>query len=93
MAFTSNMIASSGRTIENAYCKVVVHCADTSTITVIIKVWETSTERQEFPSSPLSEFESQHILNTASIENNNPVEYAYKLLEASEKFPEAIWNI
>jgi hypothetical protein len=27
------------------------------------------------------------------LEADNPVEYAYKLLEASEKFPEAIWNV
>lgn len=93
MAFTSNITASSGRTIEDAYCKATIHSADTSTVTIIIKVWETSTERQEFPSNPLSEFEKQHILNISDIDSINPIQYTYKLLENSDLYQNAVWNV
>ena len=93
MAFTANITASSGRTIEDAYCKVVVHYADAASTTLIIKVWETAAERQDLPSNPLAEFESQRILATVDIPSPNPIAYAYSLLEASSEFPEATWNI
>lgn len=93
MAFTANITASSGRTIEDAYCKVVVHYADAASTTLIIKVWETAAERQDLPSNPLAEFESQRILATVDIPSPNPIAYAYTLLEQSGQFPEATWNI
>ncbi len=93
MAFTANITASSGRTIEDAYCKVVVHYADAASTTLIIKVWETAAERQDLPSNPLAEFESQRILATVDIPSPNPIAYAYSLLEASGEFPDATWNI
>lgn len=93
MAFTANITASSGRTIEDAYCKVVVHYADAASTTLIIKVWETAAERQDLPSNPLAEFESQRILATVALPAANPVDYGYQLLEASGEFPEATWNV
>ena len=33
------------------------------------------------------------VLDTADLPSANPVDYGYKLLEASGEFPEATWNI
>lgn len=93
MAFTSNMTATSGRVQHAAYCKVSVYAVNKTDITILVDVWESSEVRSELPSNPLPDYAKQHILPTLDVVANNPIDYAYKLLEASDFYPEATWNI
>lgn len=93
MAFTADVTASTGRTLTAAYCRVIVHSADKTSTTVLIQVWKDASDRTEHPSSPVQEFEQQHILKTVDVDCHNPLDYGYKLLESSGLYPEATWNV
>lgn len=93
MAFISNMTSSSGRTLENAYCRAHVHMATKLDTVVVVQVWQDASDRAEHPSNHLAEYERQFIVPMQDIQSKNPLEYAYLLLKASGKFPDAVWNI
>lgn len=92
MAFITPMQVL-GRSYTAAYVKASIVRSDKEATLVQLEVWETQALReQSVPplqmSSPLRSFPTQ-----LSLPSDNPVDYAYKLLEASGEFPDATWNI
>jgi hypothetical protein len=92
MAFLTP-ITINGRSYPAAYIKATIARCDTTQTVLKLEAWETQALRQEgvpalnWPNdlrSPQTELELQA---------DNPVDYAYKLLEASGEFPEATWNV
>lgn len=92
MAFITPLTIA-GRDYPAAYVKVTIARCDTTQTILLLHVWESQEVReQKVPSlnwaddvrSPKTELELQAA---------NPVDYGYKLLEASGEFPEATWNV
>jgi hypothetical protein len=98
MAFTLPLTLN-GEQQSAAYVKAVVTGSDARITVVKLLVWTSQTSRtnggEPVPSNWLpTDFSEQPQFTTISeLQSNNPVDYAYKLLEQSGEFPEATWNI
>ena len=98
MAFTLPLTLN-GEQQSAAYVKAVVTGSDARITVVKLLVWTSQTSRtnggKPVPSNWLpTDFSEQPQFTTISeLQSNNPVDYAYKLLEQSGEFPEATWNI
>lgn len=77
------------RTYENAYIKVSISNVDKFVINIICEVWESVESRNIYP-TPL--FTNSYTLNLSDIASNNPLDYAYKLLESNAILTNAIFN-
>lgn len=98
MAFTLPLTLN-GELYTAAYVKAIIaHCDPTSTV-IKLEVWTSQTSRtnggEPVPSNWLpAEFVEQPQESTElGLQSNNPVEYAYALLEASGLYPTATWNV
>jgi len=92
MAFITPLEVA-GRSYPAAYIKATIARCDNKQTVLKLQAWETRELREQgVPplawDSDLRSPETELDLQTA-----NPVEYAYKLLEASGEFPEATWNV
>ena len=98
MAFTLPLTLN-GEAQAAAYVKATIARCDTTTTVVKLDVWTTQASRtnegKPVPSDWLPNgFSSLEVFATdLNLQAGNPVEYAYKLLETSGKFPEATWNV
>ena len=98
MAFTLPLTLN-GEQQSAAYVKAVVTGSDARITVVKLLVWTSQSSRtnggEPVPSNWLpTDFSEQPQFTTISeLQSNNPVDYAYKLLEQSGEFPEATWNI
>jgi len=98
MAFTTPL-AINGEQQAAAYVKATIGYCDTKRTVVKLEVWTSQASRtgggQPIPHSWLpSGFNDIPQFDTdLELQSNNPVEYAYKLLEASGPYPDATWNV
>lgn len=92
MAFLTP-ININGRDYESAYIKATLAKSSARQTVIFLEAWESQELRAaQVPSLPFPD--NLVVVNDLQdLPNNNPVDYAYKLLEASGKFPEATWNI
>lgn len=81
------------RTIENAYCRAVIAKADSKHTTLLISVWESEEARQQHPDNPIIAPFTRVLATDPSLANSNPLDYGYKLLQASGEFTNATWGI
>ena len=92
MAFTTELIVN-GRTYSAAYIKATAVSCNINTTTIHLEVWETQSLRQDGVPSLIWP-QSLRVLDTSmTLQADNPIEYAYNLLEASAEFPNATWNV
>jgi len=98
MAFTLPLTLN-GELYTAAYIKATLACADATRVVIKLQVWTSQTSRanggEPVPSNWLpTDFSEQPQFTTISeLQSNNPVEYAYKLLEDSGRYPDATWYI
>lgn len=98
MAFTLPLTLN-GEQQSAAYVKAVVTGSDARITVVKLLVWTSQTSRtnggEPVPSNWLpTDFSEQPQFTTISeLQSNNPVDYAYQLLEDSGRYPDATWNI
>lgn len=92
MAFLSNITSPQLREYTNAYISArVIYCDKNKTL-IHLQVWESQELKELHATIPVftTDLELPTVMWVAS---NNPIDYAYKLLEASDNFPNATWNI
>ena len=92
MAFTTELSVN-GRNYPAAYIKATIARCDTKQTVIRLQAWETQALRgQGVPplnwSNDLRSYETNLDLQSV-----NPVDYGYKLLEASGEFADATWNV
>ena len=98
MAFTLQLTLN-GEAQAAAYVKATIARCDSVSTVIKLLVWTSQASRtnggEPVPSNWLpSDFnELPSLVTDLELVANNPVEYAYKLLEASGQFPDATWNI
>jgi len=98
MAFTLPLTLN-GEPQAAAYVKATVAYADAAQLIVKLTVWTSQTSRtnggEPVPSNWLpSDFNELASLGTdLELQSDNPIAYAYTLLEQSGEFPDATWNI
>lgn len=98
MAFTLPLTLN-GELYTAAYVKAVVAYSDANITVIKLLVWTSQASRtnggEPVPSNWLpTDFSEQPQLTTISeLQSNNPVDYAYQLLEDSGMFPTATWNV
>lgn len=92
MAFINNATAY-GRDYPQAYIRVAACLIDKQVTQISTEGWE-SQEQREAGLPALSGIGQAYTLATnMDLNADNPIEYAYKLLEASGRFPEATWGV
>ena len=92
MAFTANVVNSNGRPMTGAYVTASIARCDKDRVVVLFKAWTDSAARTQYPSAPDGQFARDYEFNE-SLQNNNPIDYAYQLAEASDEWPDATWNV
>lgn len=98
MAFTTPL-AINGEQQGAAYIRASIRLSNSQRTVVQLEVWTSQASRQAggqpVPHSwlPSGFNDIPQFPTDLELHNNNPVEYAYKLLEASNLFPEATWNV
>ena len=98
MAFTLPLTIN-GEAQAAAYVKATISRCDTQTTVVQLQTWTSQASRtndgQSVPDNWLPEgFSSLEVFATdLNLQADNPVAYAYSLLEASGKYPTATWNV
>jgi len=88
-----NSTEAYGRSYPEAYIRVI-SCEFTKQLTTIkTEGWESQALREE--NLPALAGIGQEIVLATDMEltADNPIAYAYKLLEASGRFPDATWNV
>ena len=92
MAFLTTLEVA-GRSYPAAYVKVIIARCDTKQTVLNLQAWETQELReQEVP--PINwDADLRSLPTEINLLAVNPIDYAYKLLEASGEFPEATWNV
>jgi len=89
MAFTTPYELESGIQLPAAYVNITVNTSK-ALVTCICSVYA-SAETKEAGKPPITTLYKQFARQ--DMENINPLDYGYQLLEASGEFPEATWNI
>jgi len=92
MAFITPLEVA-GRSYPAAYIKATIARCDTKQTIIKLEAWETQ-ELREAGVTPLAwDRDLRSPQTELELQADNPVDYAYKLLEASGEFPEATWNV
>jgi len=92
MAFLTPLTVN-GRSYPAAYVKVTVATSSAQNTVLKLQAWETQELREQgVPSLPYPNDLRSYETNL-DLQSVNPVDYGYKLLEASGEFPDATWNI
>ena len=92
MAFLTPLEVA-GRSYTAAYVKATIARCDTKQTVLKLQAWETQ-ELREQGVPPLAWDNDIRVFDTAlDLQADNPVDYGYKLLEASGEFPDATWNV
>lgn len=92
MAFITPLEVA-GRSYPKAYIKATIARCDTKQTVIKLEAWETQ-ELREAGVTPLAwDRDLRSPQTELELQADNPVDYAYKLLEASGEFTEATWNV
>ena len=92
MAFLTPITAN-GRSYPAAYVKATLSTSSAQQTVLKLQAWETQ-ELREQKVSPLNWSNDLRSYETnLDLQSVNPVDYGYKLLEASSEFPAAAWNV
>ena len=92
MAFLTPLEVA-GRNYPAAYIKATIARCDTKQTIIKLEAWETQ-ELREAGVTPLAwDRDLRSYETNLDLQAANPVDYGYKLLEASGEFPDATWNV
>ena len=92
MAFTTQITAH-GYSYQAAYIKAhIAHC-DAQRTVVRLTVWPTQADRENGAEPVRYDNDLRQYQTDLNLQANNPVAYAYTLVQASGEFPDATWNV
>lgn len=92
MAFLTPLEVA-GRSYPAAYIKATIARCDNKQTIIKLEAWETQ-ELREAGVTPLAwDRDLRSPQTELDLQAANPVDYGYKLLEASGEFPDATWNV
>ena len=92
MAFVT-AIAAHGYTYSQAYLKAHIAFCDAQRTVVKLTVWPTQADRENGAEPVRYDNDLRQYQTDLNLQANNPVAYAYALLEASGEFIDATWNV
>ena len=92
MAFTTPL-AAHGYTYPAAYIKAhIAHC-DAQRTVVKLTVWPTQADRESGAQPVRYDGDLRQFPTDLHLQADNPISYAYTLLEQSGEFADATWNV
>ena len=92
MAFVT-ALAAHGYTYPAAYIKAhIAHC-DAQRTVVKLTVWPTQADRESGAQPVRYDNDLRQFPTDLQMQADNPIAYAYTLLEQSNEFAEAVWNV
>ena len=92
MAFTTPLVAH-GYTYPQAYIKAhIEHCNAQRTV-VKLTIWPTQADRANGAEPVRYDNDLRQYQTALALQADNPVAYAYALVQASEEFPDATWAV
>lgn len=92
MAFLTPLEVA-GRSYPSAYIKATIARCDITQTVLKLEAWETQALRQEGVPALNWPNDLRSLATSMDLQADNPIAYAYTLLEASGEFPDATWNI
>ena len=92
MAFTAPLVAH-GYTYSQAYVKAHIMYCDSQRTVIKLTVWPTQADRTNGAEPVRYDGDLRQFPTDLELQSNNPVDYGYKLLEASGEFADATWNV
>lgn len=92
MAFTTPLVAH-GYTYTEAYIKAHIMYCDSQRTVIKLTVWPTQTDRTNGAEPVRYDSDLRQFPTDLQMQADNPVAYAYTLLEQSNEFAEAVWNV
>jgi len=92
MAFTT-ALAAHGYTYSQAYIKAHIMYCDSQRTVIKLTVWPTQADRINGAEPVRYDNDLRQFPTDLQMQAANPVDYGYKLLEASGEFPDATWNV
>lgn len=92
MAFTTPLVAH-GYTYSQAYLKAHIAYCDAQRTVVKLTVWPTQADRESGAEPVRYDNDLRQCQTDLALQADNPVAYAYALVQASGEFPDAIWNV
>jgi len=92
MAFLTPLEVA-GRNYPSAYVKATIARCDSKQVVIKLEAWETQALRQEGVPALNWPNDLRSLATNMDLQAANPVDYGYKLLEASGEFPDATWNV
>ena len=88
-----NSFTSNGYTYSQAYIKAHIMYCDAQRTVIKLTVWPTQADRTNGAEPVRYDSDLRQFPTDLQMQADNPIAYAYQLLEASGQFPEATWNI
>ena len=92
MAFINNATAY-GRDYPQAYIRVAACLINKQVTQISTEGWESQEQREDGLPALSGIGQAYTLATNMDLNADNPIEYAYKLLEASGRFPEATWGV
>ena len=92
MAFTTPL-AAHGYTYSQAYLKAHIAFCDAQRTVVKLTVWPTQADRENGAEPVRYDNDLRQYQTDLNLQANNPVAYAYTLVQASGEFIDASWNV
>jgi hypothetical protein len=92
MAFITTLEVA-GRKYPAAYVRASVVRSNKSFTLVQLTAWETRELKEQGVPALQLDIPMREFITQLDLPSDNPVDYAYKLLEAGGEFPESKWNI
>ena len=88
-----NSFTSNGYTYSQAYIKAHIMYCDAQRTVIKLTVWPTQADRTNGAEPVRYDSDLRQFPTDLQMQADNPIAYAYQLLEASGEFPEATWNV
>ena len=92
MAFTTPLTAH-GYTYTQAYIKAHIAYCDAQRTVVKLTVWPTQADRESGAEPVRYDNDLRQYQTDLTLQADNPVAYAYALVQASGEFIDATWNV
>lgn len=92
MAFSATVTNTLGRTMQDAYIRIEIARTTRTELCILLEVWEDEAARKDASKPPFS-LKPITLKADPDLQAANPYDYAYKLLEHSALFPDAVWDI
>ena len=88
-----NSFTSNGVTYPQAYIKAHIMYCDSQRTVIKLTVWPTQADRTNGAEPVRYDSDLRQFPTDLQMQADNPIAYAYTLLEQSGEFPNATWNI